>query len=467
MPDKIRFGELLQASGLIDEEQLDEALQRQQANRQPLGSLLREMGVLSERMVGETLARQFDVPFVELSQETLDPQTANLVPITIAKRYCCMPMRREGERLIIAVGDPMALFALQELTPLDVYDLEIVVASPSDILWAINHIYFQVFARVAEDLPVEEAVDASAQQLDRMGIKTQLFAVCSNKGGVGKTHLSINLAYHLANTYKRRTLLVDLDLGNANISSKLGMFGRRTLLDALENEAQVKSLVLSTPHGFHFIPSRSGEMRLANLTTSERLRFLKNFNTISRFFDVVLLDLGAGIHHNVLDFALAADETLVVTTPTELLSALGCIRAAYARFRMLEDECARAIPDYKRRTNFRPKVILNQLNTLRGGLDIFQRLAHAVDTRVNALTNSDTKCFPEYLGGVLLDNEAFRAAERRRQPFSTLYPRRQATHCFDHLASTLLARPAERNPHDQLKSRFRRFVEILRPQKVA
>lgn len=467
MPDKIRFGELLQGAGLVQEEQLDEALKLQKSKRRPLGALLREMGVLSERMVAETLARQFDVPFVELGSEHIDPQVANLVPITIAKRYCCMPVRRDGERLIIAVGDPMALFALQELTPLDLYEIEIVVATPSDILWAINHIYFQVFARVAEDLPVEEAVDSAAKQLDRLGVKTQVFAICSNKGGVGKTHMSINLATHLARTYKRRTLLVDLDLGNANISTKLGLFGRLTLLDALDSEAQVKSLVLTTPYGFHLIPSRSGELRLANLTTSERLRFLKNFNTISRFFDVVILDLGAGIHHNVLDFALAADETLIVTTPTELLSALGCIRAAYARFRILEDECAQAIPDYSRRTAFRPKVILNQLGSLRSGLEIYQRLIHAVDTRINALTNGDSRCLPEYLGGVLTDTEAFRAAEAKRRPYSLLFPRRQATHCFDHLASTLLARPAERNPRDQIKSRFRRFVEILRPQKVA
>ncbi len=467
MSDKIRFGELLVASGVIDAVQLDATLRQQRQDRRPLGMLLVEQGLLSERMLGETLARQFDVPFVELTKERLDPQLANLVPITIAKRYCCMPVRREGDRLIVAVGDPLALFALQELTPLDLYELDIVVASPSDILWAINHVYFQVFARVAQDLPVEDEAEASALRLDKLGTKTQVFAICSNKGGVGKTHLSINLAYHLANTYNRRTLLVDLDLGNANISNKLGLFGRYTLLDALDDQQQVRQLIITSEHGFHFIPSRSGELRLANLSVSERLRFLKNFNTVSRMFDVVLLDLGAGIHHNVLDFALAADETLIVTTPTELLSALGCIRAAFARHRIVEEECAHAIPDYKRRNAFRPKVVLNQLRSLRGGLETFQRLAKAVDTRINSKSHGPAKCMPEYLGGLLMDAPAFRAAEAKRRPYSALYPRRPVTQCFDHLASTLLARPAERNPADQLPTRFRRFMEILRPQKVA
>ena len=467
MSDKIRFGELLVAAGTINEQQLTDTLRRQESDRRPLGILLSERGLLSERMLAETLARQFDVPFVELANERLDAQAANLVPINIAKRYCCMPVRREGDRLVIAVGDPLALFALQELTPLDLYELEIVVASPSDILWAISHVYFQVFARVAGDIPIEAEAEAGAKRLDQLGSKTQVFAICSNKGGVGKTHVSINLAFHLANRYKRRTLLVDLDLGNANVSTKLGLFGRYTLLDALDDEQQMRRLILQSPYGFHIIPSRSGEMRLANLGVSDRLRFLKNFNTVSRMFDVVILDLGAGIHHNVLDFALAADETLIVTTPTELLSALGCVRAAFARHCVVEDECAQVIPDYERRTAFRPKIVLNQLRSLRGGLETYQRLIKAVDTRVNAHARNGTKCLPEYLGGVLMDPAAFRASEDKRQPFSMLHPRRQASQCFDHLASTLLARPAERKPTDQLKTRFRRFMEVLRPQKVA
>lgn len=467
MSDKIRFGELLLEAGVINEPQLDHVLHRQQRDRRPLGALLVDEGLLSERMLGETLARQFDVPFVELTKERLDPQVANLVPISIAKRYCCMPMRRDGERLIIAVGDPLALFALQELTPLDLYELEIVVASPSDILWAISHVYFQVFARVADDLPVEEEAEAAALRLDKMGTKTQVFAICSNKGGVGKTHLSINLAYHLCTTYRRRTLLVDLDLGNANISNKLGLFGRYTLLDALDDQQRLRQLIIPSQQGFYFVPSRSGELRLANLSVSDRLRFLKNFNSVSRMFDVVLLDLGAGIHHNVLDFALAADEMLIVTTPTELLSALGCVRAAFARHRIVEDECSTTIPDYQRRNVFRPKVVLNQLRSLRGGLDTYQRLVKAIDTRINTRAHGPARCLPEYLGGILMDSPAFRTAEGKRQPYSVLYPRRPVTQCFDHLASTLLARPAERNPADQVTTRFRRFMEILRPQKVA
>ena len=152
--------------------------------------------------------------------------------------------------------------------------------------------------------------------------------VTGGKGGVGKTTVAANLGVQLARD-GRRTLLVDLDLGLANLDIALGLSASATLEDAVRGRAELRDCVAEGPGGVHVLVGCSGDEGLGRLGGSERKALLRELSILSQGYEIVVGDSAAGIGPDVMDFARAADRVLVVTTPQvpALTDAYGLIKA--------------------------------------------------------------------------------------------------------------------------------------------
>jgi len=148
------------------------------------------------------------------------------------------------------------------------------------------------------------------------------------KGGVGKTTLTADLGVQLARQ-GLRVLLVDLDLGLANLDVVLRLSVERTLEDALQGDCAFEDCIVRGPGGVHVLPASSGSVPMGRLETARRDRLLAGLRQLAPDYDVILADSAAGIGHDVLTFSATADHVFVVTTPTPaaLTDAYGLIKA--------------------------------------------------------------------------------------------------------------------------------------------
>src|SRR5215470_8871484 len=142
----------------------------------------------------------------------------------------------------------------------------------------------------------------------------RVVAVASGKGGVGKTNLTANLAVALA-ACGQRVCILDADLGLANLDVLLGLTPTTNLLHVLSGERRLAEVMLDGPAGVRVIPAASGTEELTALAPAERLRLLDEVDSLDGSLDVLLVDTAAGISANVLHFAAAAADVLVVITP--------------------------------------------------------------------------------------------------------------------------------------------------------
>jgi flagellar biosynthesis protein FlhG len=159
----------------------------------------------------------------------------------------------------------------------------------------------------------------------------RVIAVTSGKGGVGKTNVSVNLALAFAARGKK-VLLYDADLGLANVDVMLGVIPKFTLLNVLNGQKTLKEIIVDGPGGIRLVASGSGGVQeLADLNEIQRGKFLDALLELQHQSEIILIDTGAGLHRNVLAFALAAEEVIVVTTPepTALMDAYGMIKILY------------------------------------------------------------------------------------------------------------------------------------------
>ena len=137
-----RIGDILLEQGFIDGVQLEEALETQAAQREKkLGQIMVDMGYATYKMIGIALAIQYNVPFIDLSSQTIDPQLRRFVPLDMAKRWQIMPLSLQKRVLTIAVSDPTEQFAQDELRDKTRLTVITVVATPPDISRVITRFY--------------------------------------------------------------------------------------------------------------------------------------------------------------------------------------------------------------------------------------------------------------------------------------------------------------------------------------
>ncbi len=208
--------------------------------------------------------------------------------------------------------------------------------------------------------PPENAAKAPDVPLKPLG---KVVAITSGKGGVGKTFVSANLAAALA---KRgmRVLVLDADLGLANLDVVLNLYPKVTLHDVFTGKAKLEDAIVRAPGGFSVLLAGSGMVEYSRLTTEVRNDFLTIMSGLVPHYDIVLLDTGAGISDVVLFAVSLASEVIVVATPEPT-----SLTDAYATIKVL-------VGQQKRQTI---RMVINQTARLGDGRAITVQLQQVLD----------------------------------------------------------------------------------------
>ena len=257
-------------------------------------------------------------------------------------------------------------------------------------------------------------------------------AVTSGKGGVGKTNLSLNLAISMAHA-GHKVLLLDADLGLANVDVLLGLRAERNLSHVLASECRLEDVLVRGPSGIQIIPASSGLRHMAQLSATEHAGIVRAFSELETDADVLIVDTGAGIADNVVTFCRAVQDIVVV-----ICDEPASITDAYALLKVLDK-------DYGVRT---AHVVVNMVNNDAHGLRTFEMLR----TVVNQFLDLELSL----LGSVPSD-DYLRRAVRSQQAVVDQHPLSKSTLAFRALAARIHAWPAPPPPAGHLQF----FVEQL------
>jgi flagellar biosynthesis protein FlhG len=248
---------------------------------------------------------------------------------------------------------------------------------------------------------------------NREGRKNRIVTVSSGKGGVGKTNLSVNMALAYARMGKK-VVVMDADLGLANVNIMLGMTPRYNLYHVIKKQKTIREILVDTDYGISIVAGASGFSQIANLSEEERQNFIEEMDTLTTA-DIVIIDTGAGVSSNVLDFIAAADDAVIVTTPepTAITDAYGIIKIIATELESLDMGL---------------KLVVNRA---KGAAD-----AKKVADRVTSIAGQFLNLKVDYLGFIYEDSSVIQAVVRQK-PFMVVDPKCKASQCVQHIVDRL------------------------------
>jgi flagellar biosynthesis protein FlhG len=254
----------------------------------------------------------------------------------------------------------------------------------------------------------------------------RVIAVTSGKGGVGKTSIVANLALALTG-YGVRVVVLDADVGLANLDIVLGLTPKYTLQHVFQEQVPIGKVLVDGPGGMKIIPSSSGVQELAELSPSQRLHLLAALETLYGQVDVLLIDTGAGISSNVMYFNMAAQEILVVVTsePTSFTDAYALIKVLSLKY-----------------GKNRFKILVNAVKSPREAMEVFRNLSSVAQEFLSVST--------DYWGYILFDEVVARAVKRRKAVLE-LFPQSEASRCFCSLAEKTMETPPDHLSRDTVR----------------
>ncbi|KAA3617600.1 MAG: MinD/ParA family protein [Calditrichaeota bacterium] len=263
----------------------------------------------------------------------------------------------------------------------------------------------------------------------------KIISTISNKGGVGKTISSIEIANILGKA-RKKVLLIDTDMNTGDISIKLKLRNEVTLLEFFEKKETDLSNLIKHIHNFDLIPGAGGNFKFANINYLQKLKFIKAFKEISENYDYTILDLGAGIDRVTLDFALTADYTTIVTTPEDIQTGYGCAKAAAERLNENEKRLSSKNRDYIRVHQFSPFFIFNKAKKNQAS-NIFSGVRRAAEV---SKSKDDIRLKPRFLGSVPPDYKLVgRSYSEYHTPISEAYPTSEMAKSYKEIAHFFLS----------------------------
>ncbi len=265
--------------------------------------------------------------------------------------------------------------------------------------------------------------------------ETRVLSITSGKGGVGKTAVVSNIAVALAKQGKK-VLIIDADLGLANIDVVLGLSPKYNLNHFFNGERTLAEVMVEGPYGLKILPAGSGVQQYTRLDGQLKMRLIDSLDALEEHFDVVLIDTEAGISDNVTYFNVAAQDILVVTTPEPT-----AITDAYALMKLLS-------------TQYHQKRFLLAVNSVRGtdeGLDVFEKLT--------MVSGRYLDIFLDYLGCIPFDKKMHESV-RQQQVMVDLYPEHKVAKSFNSLTKTLLHAPIDNQAQGTLQFFWKQFLGV-------
>lgn len=249
---------------------------------------------------------------------------------------------------------------------------------------------------------------------------TQMTAIGSGKGGTGKTLLAVSLAHALAHEGER-VLLLDADLGLSNTTVHLGLESGGNFFALLAGQCPLAKAVVKVQGGiderggFDLLSGPSGSGAMANVDRKIATTLMKTLRNAGRY-DRVIVDLGAGVDSKTMDFAVAADETLLVLTPDP-----ASLTDAYAFAKLLLRASGSRVPE----------ILVN--------MSASDTEARRTADALIATCQSFLKKVPQYLGSIPRDNRVVQALRQQAQML-TMFPQAPASHAVEQIAKKLHSR---------------------------
>lgn len=262
----------------------------------------------------------------------------------------------------------------------------------------------------------------------------KVIAVTGGKGGVGKTNVAVNLSLALGDM-GRRTVLMDADLGLANVDVLLGLKARRNISDVLAGECGLAQVMLTVNENVRIVPACSGTQEMTALSAHEHAELIYAFNAVADDIDVLVIDTAAGISDTVVSFVRAAQEVLVVVCdePTSITD-------AYALIKLLNR-------DYNM-TRFR--VLANMVGNDSEGRNMFNKLITVTDRFLEVTL--------QYVGSIPYD-ENVRKSVQRQVPVLTAFAKSKAALAYRQLANRVDSWPVQNAPRGHLEFFVERLVQ--------
>ncbi len=265
----------------------------------------------------------------------------------------------------------------------------------------------------------------------------RVLAVASGKGGVGKTNISVNLAVSLAQL-GRRVMVMDADLGLANLDVMLGLHPQYNLSHVLSGKRTLEEIILTGPVGIRIVPAASGIQNMAELEPAQHAGLIRSFSELSHTLDVLLIDTAAGISDSVVSFSKAAQEVLVVVCdePASLTD-------AYALIKLLSREHGL----------FRFRVIANMAANAQEGRELFKKLTRVTDKFLDVML--------DFVGVVPYD-EYLRKSVRKQRAVVEAFPRSKASMAFKEMAKRIENWPMPSGPGGHVEFFVERLIQAGR-----
>lgn len=262
----------------------------------------------------------------------------------------------------------------------------------------------------------------------------KVIAVTGGKGGVGKSNLSINLSVALAEM-QRRVVLMDADLGLANVDVLLGLRPQFNLSHVLKGERNVRDILVNGPCGVKIVPASSGFQNMAQLSNAEHAAIVNSFSELEDQLDILIIDTAAGISETVMSFVRAAQEVVVVVCdePSSITDAYGLIKILNTNY-----------------DTFRFRVIANMTHSTQEGKHMFNKL--------NGVCEKFLDVSLQYLGQVPFD-ENVRKAVKRQKALMEFAPRSKAAQAIKVLAQKIDAWPVNHSARGHLEFFLERLLQ--------
>lgn len=273
--------------------------------------------------------------------------------------------------------------------------------------------------------------------------KTQVIAVTSGKGGVGKSNVSLNLALSFGEQGKK-VLIIDTDLGFANIDVLMGKHTSKSFLNVIQHGESMIDVIQQGIGNVKFIAGGSGLTDLLDLQEYQIRKILYELSTLEGHADIIIIDTGAGVTGSSLAFLLAANDIMVVCTPEPT-----AVTDAYALIKLL--------------VNRNPKsqihLLVNRVLHGNEGKETFSKMSNACERFLG---------FQLRYAGSLPDDAHVSRCVREQTPFLLGYPHSAASKGIRLIANQWLTQGAKsaqtvvEESESGMKPFLQRFIRALR-----
>ncbi|PKH00791.1 MinD/ParA family protein [Paraglaciecola sp. MB-3u-78] len=271
-------------------------------------------------------------------------------------------------------------------------------------------------------------IEDQASSLRRMNQSRliKVIAVTGGKGGVGKTNVTLNTAISLAQQGKR-VMVLDADLGLANVDVLLGLRVEKNLSHVLSGECTLDEVLVEGPYGIKIAPATSGSQSMTELTPTEHAGLIRAFSELQSQIDVLIVDTAAGISDMVLSFSKASQDIMMVVCdePTSLTD-------AYALIKILNKEHG----------VFRFKIVANMVRSMREGDELFSKLTKVTNRFLDVALE---------LVAVIPFDENVRKSVRKQKAIVEAFPTSPAAMAIRKLAKKAIEWPIPNQPGGHLE----------------